>query len=718
MSDGQPRKLKIGIDVGGTFTHAVAVDVARTELVGKAVVPTTHGHEDGVAAGVVQSMHRLLEEAGIAPEEVVLIAHSTTQATNALLEGDVAKVGVLAMGAGPQGLRARREARLGEVRLGPGATLETAFRFLDVSDGLDEARARALLEELVAEGAEALVAAEPFSVDRPENEEAVVRIATELGVPATATSGLTQLYGLRMRTLTAAINASMLPIMIETADRTARAVAESGIEAPLMVMRSDGGIMDIEAMRRRPVLTMLSGPAAGVAAALMYERIANGVFVEVGGTSSDICLIRNGRPEIRAAEIGGRRLFVRTLDVRTVGVAGGSVPRVRRGKLSDVGPRSAHIAGLEYEAFTPDLGDVEAVTFRPRESDPEDYVALRRGGEVSHAVTPTGASNLLGLSEGYGKGDAASVRTAFEALGRLVGSTAEAAATRVLELGAARVAPVVKRLLAEHKVAADEVVMVGGGGGAEAVVPFTATSLGMEHSIARHAEVISAIGVALGILQDSVERTLLSPSESDLLAIRREAFERVRDMGADPETIEVHVEIDRRERRVRATASGSPQLRARDLAGPRPGTDELRAAAAKAMKVGAELVEVHGPEDAWLRTFTAEHRVPVLFGLFKVWRMPAAVVDAEGVVRFRTRDAFCATVPAAEAEGRLSELVERYTSWGDGGLVIPEVQLVKPNQLVDLAGLVEAPQLLALASAELAALEPADEVTLVVVPRG
>jgi hypothetical protein len=101
-----------------------------------------------------------------------------------------------------------------------------------------------------------------------------------------------------------------------------------------------------------------------------------------------------------------------------------------------------------------------------------------------------------------------------------------------------------------------------------------------------------------------------------------------------------------------------------------------------------------------------------------VWRMPAAVVDAEGVVRYRTRDAFCVTVPAAEAEGRLSELVERYTSWGDGGLVIPEVQLVKPNQLVDLAGLVEAPQLLALASAELTPLAPDDDVTLLVVPRG
>ncbi|MEM8713596.1 MAG: hydantoinase/oxoprolinase family protein, partial [Planctomycetota bacterium] len=579
------RKLKIGIDVGGTFTHAVAMDVERTELVGKSVVPTTHASDEGVAAGVVQSMLQLLSDASIEPDEVVLIAHSTTQATNALLEGDVAKVGVLAMGAGALGLRARREANVGRVDLGPGAFLETTFRFLDVSDGLDEGTVRAMLTELREQGARAIVAAEPFSVDRPENENRVVALANELGLPATATASLSQLYGLRMRTLTAVVNASMLPIMIETADRTAEAVARSGIEAPLMVMRSDGGIMDIEAMRQRPILTMLSGPAAGVAAALMYERISNGVFVEVGGTSSDICLIRGGRPQIKAAEIGGRRLFVRTLDVRTVGVAGGSLPRVRRGRLHDVGPRSAHIAGLEYESFTENLDGVECALMKPRPSDPADYLALRRGDEVSHALTPTGASNLLGLSTGYGRGNAASIRAAFDAAAAHLKQTPNAVAKRVLELVAARVRPVVKRLLAEQKAANDGLVMVGGGGGAEAVVPFTARSLGMEFRIARHAEVISAIGVALGILQDSVERTLLNPSESELLDLRRDALDRVVAMGANPETVEVHVEVDQRERRVRATASGSPQLRTKDLSGPRPDEAALREIAARPLDV-------------------------------------------------------------------------------------------------------------------------------------
>ena len=503
--------------------------------------------------------------------------------------------------------------------------------------------------------------------------------------------------------------------MVETAERTAQAVAQSGIAAPLMVMRSDGGIMDLAAMRERPILTMLSGPAAGVAAALMYERITNGVFVEVGGTSSDICLIKNGRPQVRHAEIGGRRLFLRTLDVRTVGVAGGSMPRGRT-KLTDVGPRSAHIAGLRYETFEREPLEFQLAHVRPKDGDPDDYIALATAGsQATHALTPTGASNVLGLAQGYSRGNEASVKRAFDTVARALSTDATTLATRMLELAAKKVAPVVKALLSENKAKASEFVMVGGGGGAEAIVPFTAQGLGMQHRIARHAEVISAIGVALGILQDTVERTLLSPSESDLVALRKEAFERVLRMGADASSIEVHVEVDRKDKRVRATARGTPQMRSRELGGALPSEPELAALAAKTLGVESAALQALAT-GGWLRVFTCEKRVPALFGLFRLVRTPVAVLDAEGIVRFSTDDAFSLALAPTEVESTLTSLLERFSSWGDGGVVLPEVQLVKPSQVVDLSGLAEAAQLVALARAEVASV-PADERVVLIVRR-
>ena len=87
------RKVRVGIDVGGTHTKAVALDNETNEIVGESIVMTSHDDELGVAAGVIECFQNCLSENGIAPEDVVFIAHSTTQATNALIEGDVAKVG-------------------------------------------------------------------------------------------------------------------------------------------------------------------------------------------------------------------------------------------------------------------------------------------------------------------------------------------------------------------------------------------------------------------------------------------------------------------------------------------------------------------------------------------------------------------------------------------------------------------------------------------------
>lgn len=713
------KKIKIGIDVGGTFTHAVAVDVSTMELIGKAVVPTTHHAAEGVALGVVQSMQKLLEKTQLKPDDIALIAHSTTQATNALIEGDVAKVGIVGMAAGAGAIRAKGEMNPGQIEMSSGKFLNTEFRFLDTEKDYSEARVRELILDLKKSGCEAIVATESFGVDKPERELRVVEIAQELGLPACASSALSQLYGLRVRTRTAVINASMLPKMLETANMTEKAVRESGITVPLMVMRSDGGIMDIEQMRKRPILTMLSGPAAGVAAALMYERISDGSMIEVGGTTSDICVIKNGRPIVTQGEIGGHRLFVRTLDVRTVGIAGGSVSRWKHNRIHEVGPRSAHIAKLGYEAYTDDIQSVEVTTVHPKPSDPDDYLALKINGEEKPSITltPTGAANMLGLATGYGKGNMASIRTCFEAVGKLSGISGEALADRLLEVATRRVMAVVKRMLEEHKLATKRITLVGGGGGAEAIVPYTAKRMKMDYRIARNNEVISAIGVALGIIQDTVERTIMNPSESDIVAIRREAYESVQKMGAAPESIEVMVEVDRQTKRVTATARGTPELRTRTLGGSLPTDADLA-------KIAAEHAEMPAPainqvkDTGWMRVFTGEKENKVLFGLFTTIWTPVVVVDCEGIVRLQVPDAKVDVAAPAEVEGLLGQIIENFTTYGDGGEVIPDVFIVKPGQITDLTGLVEPRQMMSVARVEMQQLMPDDKVALISCRKG
>jgi N-methylhydantoinase A/oxoprolinase/acetone carboxylase beta subunit len=250
-------------------------------------------------------------------------------------------------------------------------------------------------------------------------------------------------------------------------------VREAGISAPLMIMRGDGGVMDVQEMRRRPVVTMLSGPAASVAGALMYLRVSDGIYFEVGGTSTNIGVIRNGRPTIKHAKVGGHDTYVNSLDVRVIGIAGGSMVRLRGNEVFDVGPRSAHIAGLHYAAFAgpEDIVDPRIELFRPKDGDPDDYVAIRSANGERYAVTNTCAANVLGYAKpgwhAYGNAEAA--RKAIAPLAQRLGVSVEETARRILEKASGKVIPVVEDLVREYALDRDQAVLVGEGGGAAAL---------------------------------------------------------------------------------------------------------------------------------------------------------------------------------------------------------------------------------------------------------
>ena len=144
------RQVRIGIDVGGTFTDAVAIDNETYEIIAKEKIPTTHDSKEGVAEGIVRVLQNIMEHNGIQPEEVVFIAHGTTQATNALLEGDVAVTGILGMGSGIEAGRAEKISKIGNIPLALGKELKTVFAFLETADAKADAKeAEAKIKELV-----------------------------------------------------------------------------------------------------------------------------------------------------------------------------------------------------------------------------------------------------------------------------------------------------------------------------------------------------------------------------------------------------------------------------------------------------------------------------------------------------------------------------------------------------------------------------------------
>jgi N-methylhydantoinase A len=343
--------LVAGVDVGGTFTDLVIFDPA-TGSVRLAKVPTTLPNQSN---GVLDAF----AVAGADLPDIDLIVHGTTTTTNAVLERQLAKTGLITTLGFRDVLELGRRTRPQaygmhgsftpviprDLRLEVPERMDASGRVLTA---LDETAVRAAIGHLRDQGCEALVIHFLHSYANPAHELRAGEVAKEIWPNDYITLGHRLLSESREyeRGVTAAVNASVQPLLERYIARLADQLADQGYARDLLVMNGNGGMVAAKDVAREAVKTVMSGPASGVMAAVATGRragIANLLTYDMGGTSTDVAMIRNGiAPVSNEIEVEyAMPIHVPMVDVRTVGAGGGSIARIDAGGMLRVGPESA-----------------------------------------------------------------------------------------------------------------------------------------------------------------------------------------------------------------------------------------------------------------------------------------------------------------------------------------------------------------------------------------
>lgn len=316
----------LGVDTGGTYTDAVIVDLATKKVLAIAKAPTTY-HD--LSVGLRESIDRVLEASHFDVDLIRLVGVSTTLATNSVLEGKGGKVGLIGIGWSPED-----DWNLGsdrQVFIQGGHTVEGRTKVPLIEEELDEA-----VQQM--SDMDAVVVSGLFSVYNQSHEEEVRRkVIKELGIPVVAGHELTGELGVRERTVTAVLNARLIPVLDSFLEDVEHSLGERGITASIMVFKGDGSLMNLEMARERPVETILSGPAASAMGGRILAGLDDCIVIDVGGTSTDIAFLDGGFPRVspEGATIGGWRTRVKAVDMWTTAIGGDSEVLVdRRGNIS------------------------------------------------------------------------------------------------------------------------------------------------------------------------------------------------------------------------------------------------------------------------------------------------------------------------------------------------------------------------------------------------
>ncbi len=547
---------RIGIDVGGTFTDLMLADDSGVTHVAK--VPSVPSDP---SRGVLAALHRIAEDLGASVRDVLadcaLFVHGSTIATNTMLEGKGAKVGLLTTAGFRDALEIRRGLREDQwnhrapyapvlvprhLRLGVGGRID---RDGAEHQALERDDIAAALKIFASEGVEAIAVALFNSFVNQDHEaavEAAVREAWD-GDWISRSAALSPMMGEYERTSTAVVNATLSPRIVAYLRRLEQELGELGLPRPILLVQSNGGAISVDQVAPRPVNLLLSGPAAAVGALDYYRRAIDGagietadagnlISMEIGGTSCDVLLMSNGTVATKDdLMIAGYHVSTPSIDIHTIGAGGGTIAGVDAAGMLFVGPKGA---GADPGPACYGLGGTE-----PTITDAQLVLGrLRAGAYESSGLTL----------------DADAARRAIaEKVAGPLGLSVEEAAAGIIALLEQNLLHAVEYISIERGHAPRRFTLVAAGGAGPMHGTTVARGLGCGRVyVPRDAGALCAIGMLHADVRQDFMRFLLGALDkvdpervnSDLADLDRQALDAMDAEGFTPSAVQLQREID------------------------------------------------------------------------------------------------------------------------------------------------------------------------------
>ena len=419
--------LLLGIDTGGTYTDAVLYQDAGADprVIAKAKALTTR---EDLSVGIGSVVERVLAHENAKASDIALASVSTTLATNALVEGQGGRVCLVFIGFAEADVdrAGLREALAGDpvVHVDGGHTPLGEPR-----DPLDLATLTKAIET-ISGTVEAFAVVAHFGVRNPSHElqaRDVIRAVT--GLPVTCGHELSAQLNGPKRALTCVLNARLVGMIAELVDATEWTLKALGISAPLMLVRGDGSLVSAGFARDRPIETILSGPAASLIGAAHLTGLTDAIISDIGGTTTDIAVLRDGRPELspNGAKVGGYHTMVEAIDMVTHGLGGDSeiwFDENRRGAPLRLGPRRLipiSLLARDHPGFVEPALERQAGRSTPADYDGRFLMVNRRLLGRAEGLRDAERRLLSALGEGpVAQDEVITRRLQMGALGRLI----------------------------------------------------------------------------------------------------------------------------------------------------------------------------------------------------------------------------------------------------------------------------------------------------------